>query len=88
VVLVDLHLGDGLDGFAVIAALRAAFGEDLPAALITADRSDGMRAAAREQGILPLPKPVRIAALRALLAQCRPRAPQPAAGEDVSVLRA
>jgi PAS domain S-box-containing protein len=84
VVLVDLHLDNGLDGFAVIAALRAAFGADLPAALISADRSDGVRSMAREQGILPLPKPVRIAALRALLAQCRPRTPASPATPDVS----
>jgi CheY-like chemotaxis protein len=62
VALVDLQLDDGLDGFAVVAALRAAFGADLPAALISADRSDAVRAAAREQGIVPMPKPVRIAA--------------------------
>src|SRR5262245_56617254 len=84
VVLVDLHLDNGLDGFAVIAALRAAFGADLPAALISADRSDAVRIAAREQGILPLPKPVRIAALRALLGQCRPRTAPPPAQPDVS----
>jgi signal transduction histidine kinase len=84
VVLVDLHLGNGLDGFAVIAALRAAFGADLPAALISADRSDAVRSAAREQGIVPLPKPVRIAALRALLGQCRPRTAPPPAQPDVS----
>lgn len=89
VVLVDLHLDHGLDGFAVIAALRAAFGADLPAALISADRSDAVRTAARDQGIVPLPKPVRIAALRALLAQCRPRtAAQAPAEPDVSVQRA
>jgi PAS domain S-box-containing protein len=87
VALVDLHLDNGLDGFAVIAALRAAFGADLPAALISADRSDGVRAQAREQGIAAIPKPVRIAALRALLAQCRPRTP-PAAETEVSAQRA
>jgi len=43
-----------------------------------------VRSRAREQGILPLPKPVRIAALRALLAQCRPRTPAPPATPDVS----
>ena len=89
VALVDLQLDDGLDGFAVVAALRAAFGADLPAALISADRSDGVRATAREQGIVPMPKPVRIAALRALLAQCRPRTPALAPKEvDVSARRA
>jgi CheY-like chemotaxis protein len=87
VALVDLQLDDGLDGFAVVAALRAAFGADLPAALISADRSDGVRAAAREQGIVPMPKPVRIAALRALLAQCRLRTPA-ADGAEVSAQRA
>ena len=50
VALVDLQLDDGLDGFAVVAALRAAFGADLPAALISADRSDAVRASGAGTG--------------------------------------
>jgi Na+/proline symporter/signal transduction histidine kinase/CheY-like chemotaxis protein len=67
--LVDYHLdrGTGLDA---IAALRARFG-DLPAILITADRSLVVRERARALGIQVLNKPLKPAALRALLAQWR-----------------
>jgi Na+/proline symporter/signal transduction histidine kinase/CheY-like chemotaxis protein len=68
--LVDYHL-DGENGIDAVAALRAAFGADLPAILITADRSPAVRQAARRANIQVLNKPVKPAALRALLAQCR-----------------
>jgi Na+/proline symporter/signal transduction histidine kinase len=68
--LVDYHLDRG-DGIAAIAELRRAFGAALPAILITADRSAAVRAAAHAQGIQVLNKPVKPAALRALLAQWR-----------------
>ena len=68
--LVDYHLddGNGIDG---IAALRHRFGPDLPAILITADRSPHVREEARAHGIQVLNKPVKPAALRALLTQWR-----------------
>jgi CheY-like chemotaxis protein len=67
--LVDYHLdrGTGLDA---IAALRARYG-DLPAILITADRTLAVRERARALGIQVLHKPLKPAALRALLAQWR-----------------
>jgi CheY-like chemotaxis protein len=67
--LVDYHLdrGTGLDA---IAALRECYG-DLPAILITADRSVAVRDRARALGIQVLHKPLKPAALRALLAQWR-----------------
>jgi CheY-like chemotaxis protein len=43
----------------------------VPAILITADRSPAVRARAREQGIQVLAKPIKPAALRALLTQWR-----------------
>jgi len=68
--LVDYHLDEG-NGIAAIERLRNRFGLDVPAILITADRSPRVRDEARRQGIQVLNKPVRPAALRALLAQWR-----------------
>jgi Na+/proline symporter/signal transduction histidine kinase len=68
--LVDYHLDRG-NGIAAIRDIRARFGVTIPAILITADRSPHVRDAAREDGIVVLNKPVKPAALRALLAQWR-----------------
>jgi Na+/proline symporter/signal transduction histidine kinase len=68
--LIDYHLDSG-NGLEAIAALRARLGADLPAILITADRSPRVRAEARAAGVQVLHKPVRPAALRAMLAQWR-----------------
>jgi len=67
--LIDYHLDHG-NGIEAIIALRARCG-DLPAILITADRSPAVREQARAEGILVLNKPLKPAALRALLAQWR-----------------
>ncbi|MGZ3327760.1 MAG: PAS domain-containing hybrid sensor histidine kinase/response regulator, partial [Xanthobacteraceae bacterium] len=64
--LVDYHLDDG-DGITAIKALRRRFGADLTAILITADRSPHVREDARANDIQLLNKPVKPAALRALL---------------------
>jgi signal transduction histidine kinase len=66
--LVDYHLDRG-NGVAAIRDIRRRFGETLPAILITADRSPHVRAAAREENIAVLNKPVKPASLRALLGQ-------------------
>ena len=66
--LVDYHLDRG-NGIEAIVELRRRFGEDLPAILITADRSLQVRAEAQASGIHVLNKPVKPAALRALLGQ-------------------
>jgi signal transduction histidine kinase len=68
--LVDYHLDDS-NGIAAIVELRRRFGADLPAILITADRSPRVRDEARAMRIQVLNKPVKPAALRALLAQWR-----------------
>src|SRR5213080_1630656 len=68
--LVDYHLDDG-NGIAAIAELRRRFGADLTAILITADRSPRVREDARANKIQVLNKPVKPAALRALLTQWR-----------------
>jgi len=68
--LVDYHLDRG-NGVAAIRDIRRRFGENMPAILITADRSPHVRAAAREEKIAVLNKPVKPASLRALLGQWR-----------------
>jgi Na+/proline symporter/signal transduction histidine kinase len=67
--LIDYHLDHG-NGIEAIVALRRLCG-DLPAILITADRSPAVREQARAEGIQVLHKPIKPAALRALLAQWR-----------------
>ncbi len=67
--LVDYHLDQG-NGIEAIIALRRRLG-DLPAILITADRSPDVRELARSEGVQVLHKPLKPAALRALLAQWR-----------------
>jgi len=68
--LVDYHLDRG-NGVAAIRDIRRRFGDNIPAILITADRSPHVRAAAREENIAVLSKPVKPASLRALLGQWR-----------------
>ncbi len=68
--LVDYHLDEG-NGIEAIKELRRRFGADLTAILITADRSPLVREEARAIGVQVLNKPVKPAALRALLTQWR-----------------
>ncbi|HET7884940.1 MAG TPA: hybrid sensor histidine kinase/response regulator [Bradyrhizobium sp.] len=68
--LVDYHLDRG-NGLAAIRDIRKKFGETIPAILITADRSPHVRAAAREENVAVLNKPVKPASLRALVGQWR-----------------
>jgi Na+/proline symporter/signal transduction histidine kinase/CheY-like chemotaxis protein len=68
--LVDYHLDEG-NGIDAITELRRRFGTDLTAILITADRSPRVRDEARANAIQVLNKPLKPAALRALLTQWR-----------------
>jgi signal transduction histidine kinase/CheY-like chemotaxis protein len=70
VIAADYHLDEG-DGLQAVAALRATSGVDIPAVLLTADRSLALRNEAEDLQIHVLNKPVKPAALRALLAQWR-----------------
>jgi Na+/proline symporter/signal transduction histidine kinase len=69
-ILVDYHL-DNETGLQVIGQLRAKFGRDLPALLITADRSNEVRQLAESTDVIVLNKPVKPAALRAALMRNR-----------------
>jgi len=66
-VLADLHLDEGPDGLEVIEALRKHWNRAVPAALITADRDPTLRVRARGRQVELLHKPLKPAALRALL---------------------
>ena len=68
--LIDYHLDVG-NGIEAIVELRRKFAPDLPAILITADRSLLVRDQARAHDVQVLSKPLKPAALRALMAQWR-----------------
>lgn len=68
VLIADYHLGPEV-GIDVIAHMRRTFGEGLPAILLTADRTQSVFQEAERSGIALLNKPIKPAALRALLAQ-------------------
>ena len=70
IVAADYHL-DGEDGLAVIARLRERFGAELPALLVTAERSTDVRAAAEAMNVAVINKPVKPAVLRAMLMRYR-----------------
>jgi Na+/proline symporter/signal transduction histidine kinase len=67
-IIADYHL-DHENGIEIIANLRRRFGRDIPAVLATADRSAEVRQNASLSDIVVLNKPLKPAALRALLAQ-------------------
>jgi CheY-like chemotaxis protein len=69
-VLADFHLDDE-NGLQLIALLRDKFGRDLPALLLTADRSQEVRALAESADVIVVNKPVKPAALRAALMRNR-----------------
>ena len=70
IVFADYHL-DGETGFDAVARLRETFGQELPAVLVTADRSADVRQEAAQLGIPVLSKPVKPAQLRSMLARNR-----------------
>jgi Na+/proline symporter/signal transduction histidine kinase len=70
VILADYHLDEGT-GLDAIERLRAEIGANVPALLITADRTPQVREAARVRQIGLLNKPLKPAALRAVISQWR-----------------
>lgn len=67
VLLADYHLDDARNGIDLMNSLRARFGSEFPGVLITADQTDVVRNEARANGYRVLHKPLKPAALRALL---------------------
>ncbi len=74
VVLADYHLGEGADGMQLLREIQAISDQPLCAALITADHSPELAQAANVAGFPLLHKPVRPAALRAVLSALASRA--------------
>ncbi len=68
VIFADYHLEEGV-GTDAITALRANWGADIPALLVTADRTPEVRATAEAERIALQNKPIKPAALRAFLNQ-------------------
>ncbi|MEX8517270.1 MAG: response regulator [Leptothrix sp. (in: b-proteobacteria)] len=68
VIITDYRLAAGETGFDVIAAVRAALGDDLPAILITGDTDPDLMRSMVDRGIIVLHKPVQIETLEACLA--------------------
>jgi Na+/proline symporter/signal transduction histidine kinase len=66
IILADYHLL-GENGLDLIGQVRTHFGEKLPAVLVTADRSNEVRLRAESEEVAVLHKPLKPAALRALL---------------------
>ena len=66
-IIADYHLGDSA-GIDAVVQLRAQFG-NIPAILLTADRSQSVRLEAESKDIKLLNKPLKPAALRSLLSQ-------------------
>ena len=66
IALVDYHLDDGT-GLEAIRAIRQRFGAELPAILVTADRSPELRRRALEAEVDVLAKPLKPASLRAAM---------------------
>lgn len=70
IILADYHL-DGENGLDVIRSLRTVYGETTPAVLITADRSNEVRAAADQIDVAVLNKPLKPAVLRSMMNRMR-----------------
>lgn len=68
-ILADYHLDEGVLGGDVIRALRARFGCNIPAVIISADRSDACRHNLNALGVPLLNKPVKPGKLRAVISQ-------------------
>jgi CheY-like chemotaxis protein len=68
VILADYRLGDGeMDGLDLLESVRRGGVEPVPGALVTADHDPAVAERARSMGYPVLRKPVKPAALRALL---------------------
>jgi signal transduction histidine kinase len=67
IALVDYHLDGGVDGTQVFDRLRELWHRDVPGIVITADHTQKAKADAGKRGLQLLPKPVKPAALRALM---------------------
>jgi CheY-like chemotaxis protein len=89
IVLADYRLGDGeCDGLELLQSLRVGGVTPIPGALVTADHSAAVTERARELGYTVLRKPIKPAALRALLGALLAAAPIDARRSDGGAGRA
>jgi len=65
--LIDYHLDIDQNGIEVFKRMQQMWGRKVPGIVITADHTQQARSHAMEEGLLMLPKPVKPAALRALM---------------------
>ena len=65
--LVDYHLDSGTSGIDVAEELQSLWAGDIPGIIITADHTQAAKRAAELHGYQVLPKPLKPAALRALM---------------------
>jgi CheY-like chemotaxis protein len=68
IILADYHLNEGT-GIEAVSAVRASLQLPIPAIIITADHSAGVQREVRARGYALLRKPLKAAALRALMHQ-------------------
>ncbi|SEA13250.1 hybrid sensor histidine kinase/response regulator [Microbulbifer marinus] len=80
--LMDFHLGDSIDGIGLARQLMDHWGTALPCVIISAENTDLVKNRAQREGWQFLQKPLRPAALRALL-QARQKQLQPAPATKV-----
>jgi Na+/proline symporter/signal transduction histidine kinase/CheY-like chemotaxis protein len=74
IVLVDYHLNQGATGIEALARLRQVYNRPIPAACITADRTQEVIETIRQANSFVLHKPVKPAPLRATLGQLQTKA--------------
>lgn len=67
IILADYQLDDGETGIEAVARVRSAARRRVPAILVTADRSEEVRAAGMRDDVSVMTKPVKIARLRRLI---------------------
>jgi PAS domain S-box-containing protein len=69
IVVSDYRLAGGETGFNVITAIRAAFGSELPAFIVTGDTDPRLMSSMATQGVMVLHKPLELDALQIYLAE-------------------
>lgn len=67
IILADYHLGEEATGIGALQRIEQALGHSIPSVVITADRTDAVKQEANEAGAGVLHKPMRPAALRAMI---------------------
>ena len=67
IVIADFHLDDGATGLDVIERIRGRFKRDIPAFIVSSDRTAGLKTRVKAHGLILLEKPIQPAKLRALM---------------------